>query len=262
MSIDDTAQHIVKRRRLVRSAIRPLDMHTMAYRELFNDTNGVQLESAIRNGIHDPSSFVCPEESDELTCITSNDLYWIDTMRYSLPLLVPEAKLLLHQIGCRFQEVMAEDYPDAPHYRLVVTSCFRTQNQVNLLRYHNRNATENSCHCYGTTMDISHIRFLNDNGEMVNELFLKQMLAKALFELRYEGLCWVKYEQRQSCFHITLRATEYQGNLASTTERYSEPSAASFRKYSKQPKVKSPQKKSAQLSSSKLDEPTINYISL
>lgn len=261
-SMQKTNEQGVERRRILRSEIQPLDIHTMVYRELFNDTNGIQLETAMRNGIKKPSSFVYPEESNELLRVESNDLFWLDTMHYSLPLLVPEARLLLQQIGLRFQEVMAEEFPKAPHYRLVVTSCFRTQNHVDLLRHRNRNATENSCHCYGTTMDISHIRFLDDSGGMVNEPFLKQMLAKALYELRYEGLCWVKYEHRQACFHITLRSTEYKGDLPATIERYSTTNAAFVQKTTMRPKEEKTHIKAARPNPPKSKEPSINYLSI
>ena len=208
------------RRRLLRAEIPSVDYRTVSYGELFNDINSVQLQSAVRNGVRRPATFVHPRESDELVPVAPCELYWVDTMRYSLPLLVPEASLLLRQIGMRFQQVMEEECPDMPHCRLVVTSCFRTQDHVELLRHHNRNATENSCHCYGTTMDISHLRFLSDSNETVSDIRLKQALAQALYELRYEGLCWVKYERRQACFHITLRSTQYEGARASVTEAY------------------------------------------
>lgn len=211
----------IERNRIDRSEIPPIDVHTMVYRELFNDTNATQLASAIRNGIHDPSTFGNPAESGEMVLVESNRLFWLDTMHYSMPYLVPEAKLLLMHIATRFQEEMKENYPDDPHtYRLVVTSCFRSQEHVDRLVRCNRNASENSCHRYGTTMDISYKRFITEQGDTVNELFLKQMLAKALYELRYEGLCWVKYEHRQACFHLTLRNIEYTGRQKSQSVTY------------------------------------------
>lgn len=211
----------VERRRLLRSEIPPLNVHTMVYAELFNDTNATQLEAAIRNGIRNLELPDDPRNSKDLVPVENCILYVVDTMKYSIPYLVPEAKLLLLHIATRFQEVMQEDYPGHHHtYRLVVTSCYRTQDHVDLLRRHNRNATENSCHCYGTTLDISHIRWLDENDVYVNELFLKQELAKALYELRYEGLCWVKYECRQACFHITVNNTEYHGNKPSEPKSY------------------------------------------
>lgn len=211
----------VTRKRILRSEIPPLNVHTMVYAELFNDTNSTQLEAAVRNGIRHPEQVHDPMCCKDLVPVKSCGLYFVDTMKYSFPCLVPDAKLLLLYIATRFQEVMKEDYPDNPHtYRLVVTSCFRTQSNVDHLRRHNRNASENSSHCYGTTLDISHIRWMDETETLVNELFLKQELAKALYELRYEGLCRVKYEYRQACFHITVNDIEYQGNKPSRLEHY------------------------------------------
>jgi hypothetical protein len=211
----------IQRHRLLRSEIPPLDVTTMVYSKLFGDTNATQLESAVRNGVKHPESITDPAKCSELVPVTSNDLYWMDSMDYSIPYLVPEAALLLQHIAARFQEVMKENYPNDPHtYRLVVTSCFRSQEHVDQLLRCNRNASENSCHRYGTTMDISYKRFLTEQGDTVNELFLKQMLAKTLYELRYEGLCWVKYEHRQACFHLTLRNKEYTGNQKSEVVTY------------------------------------------
>ncbi len=211
--------NIVQRQRLLRSEIPTLNVRTMVYRTLFNDGNDVQLEAAVRNGVRDFAAIEDPTCCPELVRVESTALYVVDTMQYSVPYLVPEAHLLLQRIAERFQEVMQECYPDNLHtYRLVVTSCFRTPDHVRRLMRRNRNASENSCHRYGTTMDISHIRWINEQNDTVNELYLKQMLAKTLYELRYEGLCWVKYERRQACFHLTLRHTEYQGNLPQITE--------------------------------------------
>ncbi len=215
-SVDDD---LIQRQRLQRSAIPPLNVRTMVYRNLFDDDNDTQLEAAVRNGVHDFESIEDPTCCSELVRIESNELYVVDAMQYSVPYLVPEAKLLLQRIAERFQEVMQEQYPNNPHtYRIVVTSCFRTPEQVQRLMRRNRNASENSCHRYGTTMDISHIRWITEQNDTVNELYLKQMLAKTLYELRYEGLCWVKYERRQACFHLTLRHTEYLGDLPQVAE--------------------------------------------
>ncbi len=216
---ETTNENLVQRQRLQRSAIPPLNMRTLSYRNLFDDDNDTQLQAAIKNGVRDFESIEDPTCCAELVPIESNELYVVDAMQYSVPYLVPEAKLLLQRIAERFQEVMKEQYPDNKHtYRLVVTSCFRTPDQVRRLMRRNRNASENSCHRYGTTMDISHIRWITEQNDTVNELYLKQMLAKTLYELRYEGLCWVKYERRQACFHLTLRNTEYQGTLPQVAE--------------------------------------------
>ena len=207
-------------KRLNRTAIPKIDFRKVSYSRLFCDLNEEQLEAAMANGIHHASSKTTMATSDELVHIEDNSLYVIDSLTYSQPYLVPKASLMLDFIGMRFQEVLKEKSHSTHGYRIVVTSVLRSEEDNDKLRRYNRNATENSCHSYGTTIDISYIRYLRDDGEVVNELWLKEALATALYELRYEGICYVKYEYRQGCFHITVRDTEYRGNLASTYEKY------------------------------------------
>ena len=79
------------------------------------------------------------------------------------------------------------------------------------LRNYNRNATENSCHLYGTTFDICYNRYKTvspPDGEprrQVRNDSLKYVLSEVLNDLRKEGRCYVKYEVKQGCFHITVR---------------------------------------------------------
>lgn|SRR5574344_268924 len=210
---------MVEKNRLCRDQIPKLDLNTLNYRELFNDTNATQLVAAKRHGLKHPELVTDPTICDELFPIASTDLYIVDTMKYSKPYLVPDAVRMLEYIGERFQQLMQENYPDK-HYRIIVTSALRSQNDVSQLRRRNRNATEVSCHCYGTTIDITYIRFRDDNGTDANELYLKNMLAQTLYELRYEGICYVKYERVQGCFHLTLLNPEYCGNQKSERLQY------------------------------------------
>lgn len=208
----------VERNRLCRNQIPKINIQSMNYREMFDDLNDIQLEIATKNGLKHPEQIEDPATCPDLVKLNSCDLFRVDTMYYSKPFVIPEAVLLLRYIGQRFQEVMKENYPENKHhYRLVVTSALRSEEDVNRLRRRNRNATEKSCHRFGTTLDISYIRFERDGEEDVNEVFLKNMLALALYELRYEGLCYVKYERGQSCFHFTVRNTEYKGKKKSET---------------------------------------------
>ena len=75
----------------------------------------------------------------------------------------------------------------------------------------NINATENSTHRYGTTFDLSYWRYVK-----VPELrerpyadvppeYLRATLSQVLKDLHDEGACYVKYEKKQTCFHITVR---------------------------------------------------------
>ena len=95
--------------------------------------------------------------------------------------------------------------------KLVVTSVLRTEEDVRKLRQGNINATENSTHRYGTTFDLSYWRYVK-----VPELrerpyadvppeYLRATLSQVLKDLHDEGACYVKYEKKQNCFHITVR---------------------------------------------------------
>jgi hypothetical protein len=75
----------------------------------------------------------------------------------------------------------------------------------------NVNASSNSAHNYATTIDITYSRFdkietrLLRRYESVNTELLKSVLGEVLMELQKEGKCYVKYEKKQHCFHITSR---------------------------------------------------------
>lgn len=217
----------VYRHRLLRNEIPKIDLNALNFREMFNDSNYVQLSAARANGI-DPTKLQRPEDCDQLVPIFSTRLYKVDTMYHSRPFLTPEAVLLVDYIGHRFQLLMQEYYPSADEYRLVITSALRTAQSERNLRRVNRNATDTSAHIYGTTFDISAQRTLHvpTDRDTVVEM-CRQMLALALYELRYEGLCYVKYE-RGSCFHTTVRTTQYEGSKPSELRSYVNPGSPAY----------------------------------
>ena len=65
------------------------------------------------------------------------------------------------------------------------------------------NASTNSAHVYGTTFDIAYARYEDGKKEEVDKL--KSVLAEVLQDLRKEKRCYVRYEIKQGCFHITVR---------------------------------------------------------
>ena len=75
----------------------------------------------------------------------------------------------------------------------------------------NHNASENSCHLHGTTFDIGYNRYKTvydpDGPERraVRDDTLKWVLSEVLRDMREEGRCYVKYEIKQGCFHVTVR---------------------------------------------------------
>lgn len=218
---------LVYRKRIVRGSIPTINYRAIQLREVFNDSNYVQLSAARVNGI-DPDKLGDPSKSKELVPIFSTDLYTVDTMYHSTPYLVPEAALLLEYVAERFSQLMNEHYTSHGRYKIIVTSALRTEHSERSLRRVNRNATDTSCHIYGTTFDISSQRYEHvASGRDTVVDMCKQMLSLALYELRYEGLCYVKYE-RGSCFHITLRTTQYEGNSESEMCGYVNPGSPEY----------------------------------
>ncbi len=189
-----------------------LSMPNINYKKLFCDNNDTQIVAAQTNGITKFQSRKDFIETSELMKMNSCALYEIDSLTHSMPYLVPIARLLLDDIAIHFQQLLSQNHPNN-NYRLIVTSILRTQDDVTRLRKRNRNASENSCHCYGTTFDISHRRFDKLSGTDVNDQILKHTLAQVLYELRKMGRCYVKYEGRQGCFHITVRTSNIEKNI-------------------------------------------------
>ena len=211
---------VVLYNRLERSEIPEVSIDNIRYAELFADMNDVQLATARKIGLSNPERIDDPSKCQQLQLVQETKWYAIDTLRHSKPYLVPEGALLLRYIGERYADLQRE-YGVQRDVRPIVTSMLRSKTDVRRLRRVNRNATENSCHEYGTTFDLSYTRFMTDEGEVVtDDAIYKKLLAKALYELRYEGLCYVKYERRQPCFHITVRKAEYDGPLACEMKQY------------------------------------------
>ena len=182
---------------------------------MFPDINDVQLVAAQGWGVKAPVSGLNLENDRRFVEIVSNDLYVVDTMWHSRPYVIPAMAVLLQYIGERFATILAQQGRDRHSYRPIVTSALRTEDDVRRLLRNNSNASENSCHCYGTTVDITYNRFLRDDGVEIQEYWLRDILALVMYELRYEGLCYVRYEVRQPCFHFTVRDVEYKGPLPS-----------------------------------------------
>lgn len=174
-------------------------------KQIFNDTNDLQLQAAIANGIEPISSLRTSYGLKRpLVHIATCDAYLVDTLYYSLPYLVPKAAQLLHDIGQSFHDtIRARGGKD---YRIKVTSLLRTSYSVGKLRQRNRNASDQSCHQYGTTFDISWTRFnCRDSSYVIYEEDLKNILAEIVYDMREKNRCYAIFERRQGCFHITVR---------------------------------------------------------
>ena len=176
------------------------------YRRTFNDLNDIHLQAAIRNGIKPLEAL---SEADSmgfwtLARIDSCRFYKVEKLTHSVAYLTPQAKWLLMNIGKNCIDSLAAH--DVSGYQIIVTSLLRTDDSIRRLRRRNSNASENSAHRFGTTFDISYIHYnRTDTTSFMPEYRLKEILAEVLYDLRAADRCYVKYEVRQGCFHITAR---------------------------------------------------------
>ena len=176
------------------------------YHHIFSDLNDTQLEAARANGTPHVLTI------EELTVgkyglkhIESNKLYKVDPLTHSAPYLVPKAKDFLDDLGEAFQDSLYNRGYDRRH-RFIVTSVYRTQDHIKRLRRSgNVNASQNSCHQYGTTIDITYVRFDKPEEHQANDPKLLQLLMQTVYDMHKAGRCYVKYERKQSCLHITVR---------------------------------------------------------
>lgn len=182
-----------------------------SYERAFPDLNDVQMATAERLG--NPPVKDRQEASrfghDKLVYVGGNPFYHVKKLDNSIPYLVPRAQLLLTYIARTFIDslLVKKIRPS----QLIVTSLTRTREDVDRLRSHNPNASERSCHCMGTTFDISYTKYypIQDPEALpvrqTRDDTLRWVLSEVLQDARRQGLCYVKYERKQGCYHITAR---------------------------------------------------------
>ncbi|MBR2097554.1 MAG: hypothetical protein IJ907_06675 [Prevotella sp.] len=180
------------------------------YAVAFPDTNGLQLTAANRWGVTPVANREDAESRKrELVYVGANPYYHVDPLYSSIPYLVPRAAVLLQDIGQAFFDSLY--VKGVPLHKIIVTSVLRSQEDVAKLRRRNGNATENSCHLYGTTFDICYNRYKtveNPDGPHRREVrndTLKWVLSEVLRDMREQDRCYIKYEVKQGCFHMTVR---------------------------------------------------------
>lgn len=181
-----------------------------SFEETFPDLNDVQLATAYRIGVKK-----CADREEaahrikELVYVGDSPYYKVKPLSHSIPYLVPRAATLLDEIGRSFLDSLASK--GIPFHKLIVTSVLRTENDIARLRKRNANASEQSCHRYGTTFDVSYNHYIRvQDPELPPQVetwavTLKSVLAEVLRDQRKLGTCYVKYERKQACFHITAR---------------------------------------------------------
>ncbi|WP_297150447.1 DUF5715 family protein [Prevotella sp.] len=175
----------------------------------FPDQNDVQLAAAQHHGVKAVLDRKDAERrKSELVYVGNNPFFHVDRLNNSIPYLVPSASELLQDIGKAFFDSLQTK--QIPLHKIIVTSVLRSKADVAKLRQHNSNATENSCHLYGTTFDVCYNRYKTvedpqgPRRRQVRNDSLKWVLSEVLNDMRQQKRCLVKYEVKQGCFHITV----------------------------------------------------------
>ena len=185
-------------------------MGVLSYSKAFPDSNDVQYAVATRLGV---SSVSNREEAEkrkaELVYMAASPYYHVDPLKNSIPYLVPRAAVLLNDIGRNFFDSLYVKH--IPLHQFIVTSVLRSEEDLEKLKQVNHNVSDNSCHLYGTTFDIGYNRYKTvedpdgPHKRLVRDDTLKWVLSEVLRDLREQERCYVKYERKQGCFHITVR---------------------------------------------------------
>ena len=173
------------------------------YKNAFPDGQDVQILAAEKWGVRPVQNRENAEKrKKELVYIGASPYFYVDNLRSSIPYLVPRAAVLLQDIGQAFYDSLY--VKGVPLNQLIVTSVMRSMDDVAKLQRHNQNATERSCHLFGTTFDICYNRY-HPVIKPVRDDTLKWVLSEVLRDMRQQERCYVKYEVKQGCFHITVR---------------------------------------------------------
>ena len=173
------------------------------YKAAFPDSQSVQIVAANKWGVKPVKNREDAEaRKKELVYVGESPYYHVDKLNSSIPYLVPRAALLLQDIGQAFYDSLY--MKGVPLNQLIVTSVLRTEDDVARLQRHNGNATDNSCHLYGTTFDICYNRYHALDQEVRNDT-LKWVLSEVLRDIRKQDRAFIKYEVKQGCFHMTVR---------------------------------------------------------
>lgn len=181
---------------------------TFDYKRAFNDQHAKQFAVASKIGLPRP-----PKDREDAASMRSRLVevktcgnYIVDDLTHSAPYLIPSAKKELDAIGEEWADILHRN--GLPHYRFYVTSVLRTQESIKYLQKSgNVNSVTQSCHCYGTTFDLAYMRYdkVTRTSDYMHPDNLKLVLGQTLLNHQRAGKIYVKYEAKQSCFHITVR---------------------------------------------------------
>lgn len=202
------------------------------------DANRVQIPTARRIGLSSPLESRRSPIPEQMVALKSIRGLRLRSMPSSRPWVVAPMAERLTDLVQRFHARLEK--AGVPPYPLTVSSALRSLEEQRDLRTTNSNATQNSAHVYGTTIDIhyqdwglrprgwGHInkgfdlmrgkpvvwrlsqawetsQHEREEALMCTHEALKTHLAATLAEMRAENLLWALEERAQPVFHITVR---------------------------------------------------------
>lgn len=201
--------NLVKKIRLEREKFEPKAcFEVIDHSMLMNDKAIYYIGESFRNGpggyMKSGRDIVKYVDQGKLLRVEGNEYFVLDTMHYSFPFLTPVARKFIDELGFRFHRKLENTTLKCTQF--TITSLLRTTKSIKRLKKRNKNAIYKSSHLHGTSFDISYKQFFSNRAINESEvLFLKDVLAETLYELRGAGKCWVTYEMWQTCFHVVVR---------------------------------------------------------
>lgn len=196
--------------------------------------NQAHLAQARRLGVsrpEDEAELQALQQQGRLVPLDSTEYYVVRELDHSVPLVTPDTRAMLAEIGQRFHARL--DSLGLPPFRYEITSALRTAETQAALRRINPNAAAGvSTHEFGTTVDIAYNSFaapadpiipvgapddpwlepyLQRSAEYVAESVaargsreLQAVLGRVLREMQAEGKVLVTLERGQPVYHITV----------------------------------------------------------
>ena len=179
-------------------------------REL-KDQNDVQLLHAQANGLKNVYISNASFEADSaqlvkdqiLIHLHNNPFYRVKELTHSYPYTTTEMGDLLNDINALFQEKMKDKKQDK--FLFLVTSGLRTNETQQELTNRNRNASTQSAHLYGATVDVSYKEFYNVDKDTVEpNFYAAEALRQTMEDLREQCRMMIVRERKQACYHFTV----------------------------------------------------------
>lgn len=179
-------------------------------REL-NDINDIQLVHAQLNGLKNIYISNASFEADSamlvkkniLVHLKNNSFYRVKDMTHSYPFTTPEMADLLNTMSVMFHEKLKEKNQD--HFCFIISSALRTNEMQQSLSRRNRNASTQSAHLYGATLDITYKDFFDTElDSIVQNRYAADALKETMIDLREQCRLLAVRERHQACYHFTV----------------------------------------------------------